>query len=142
VGHWRATRDQWRVIAAVGIGGFGGGLARYGIDVAWTEPAGTFPWATFVINASGAFVLALVLVIGLELLPSRRLLRPALGTGFCGGYTTFSTLAVDTDRLAAHGHAGLAAVYVLTSVFVGLAATVVGIGIGRSVVAASAGRSS
>ena len=117
----------------IGAGGFAGGLARYGIGVAWPSAPGGFPWATFTINTSGAFALALLLVVALEMLPPTPYLRPALGTGFCGAYTTFSTVTVASDQLAGHGHAGLALAYVGASIGAGLAATLLGLAIGRTV---------
>jgi CrcB protein len=123
---------HWCAVAFIGIGGFAGGLSRYGIDRAWVSASGSFPWATLVINTSGAFALALLLALALERFPANRYLRPALGTGFCGAYTTFSSVTVSTDQLAAHGHAMVAAIYVLTSLLAGLAAALVGILIGRS----------
>jgi CrcB protein len=124
---------HWPVVAVIALGGFAGGLTRYAIDHSWATTTGSFPWATFAINTSGAFALALLLAIAIEHFPTNRYLRPLLGTGFCGAYTTFSSVAVDTDRLSAHGHAGLAAVYVLANLFAGLSATLAGITLGRSV---------
>jgi CrcB protein len=136
----RWPRIHWRSVAVIGAGGFVGGLTRYGIGLAWVAPTGTFPWATFAINTSGAFLLGLLLVLVLEVLPPTTYLRPALGTGFCGAYTTFSSVATATDQLTAHGHANVAAAYVAASVFTGLAATSFGIVLGRSIAANQARR--
>jgi fluoride exporter len=136
----RWPRIHWWSVAVIGIGGFAGGLARYGIGQAWPTPSGTFPWATFAINTSGAFVLALLLILALEVLPPTTYLRPALGTGFCGAYTTFSSVATASNQLAAHGHVNVAAAYVAISLFAGLAATSLGIVIGRSIAASQAKR--
>lgn len=129
----RWPRIHWRSAAVIGLGGFAGGLARYGIGLAWVTPTGAFPWATFAINTSGAFVLSLLLILVLEVLPPTTYLRPAIGTGFCGAYTTFSSVATATDQLAAHGHADVAALYVAASVFTGLAAAAIGVVLGRSI---------
>lgn len=134
----RWPRIHWRSVAAVGVGGFSGGLARYGIGLLWPTPAGTFPYATFAINTSGAFLLALLLVVVLEVLPPTTYLRPTLGTGFCGAFTTFSSVAVAADQLAAHGRASTSVVYVAASVFAGLAAASFGIVLGRSIAAGRA----
>jgi fluoride exporter len=136
----RWPRIHWRSVAVIGAGAFVGGLTRYGIGLAWTAPSGTFPWATFAINTSGAFVLALLLVLVLEVLPPTTYLRPALGTGFCGAYTTFSSVATASDQLIAHGHANVAAGYMAASLFTGLAAASFGIVIGRSIAANQARR--
>lgn len=134
----RWPRIHWRSGAAVGAGGFLGGLARYGIGLLWPVPAGTFPYATFAINTSGAFLLALLLVVVLEVLPPTTYLRPTLGTGFCGAFTTFSSVAVAADQLAAHGRPSTAVVYLAASVFTGLAAASFGIVLGRSIAASRA----
>ena len=130
-------RSRWPrlhagVVLAVFVGGFFGGLARYGIDEAFPTPGSRFPLPTFAINLSGAYALALLLVLVLEVLPPTRFVRPAVGTGFLGAYTTFSSLATSTDQLAAHGHVGLAVTYAVLSLFGGLASASFGLVTGRS----------
>ena len=130
-------RSRWPrlkagVVLAVFVGGFFGGLARYGIGEAFPTPNSRFPWATFAINLGGAFLLALLLVLVLEVLPPTRFVRPGLGTGFLGAFTTFSSLATSTDQLAAHGHAGIAVAYAVLSLFGGLACASFGLVVGRS----------
>ncbi|GIM90918.1 fluoride efflux transporter FluC [Paractinoplanes toevensis] len=88
------------VLAAVSAGGVLGALARYGLAAAWPHPAGGFPWSTLVINVSGCLLIGVLMVIVTEVAPGRRLLRPFLGVGFLGGYTTFSTYIVDIYRTA------------------------------------------
>jgi len=131
----RRPRIHWRSVAAVGAGGFLGGLARYGIGRAWPAPADGFPWATFAINTSGTLLLAFLLILVLEVLRPTTYLRPTLGTGFLGAYTTFSSVAVAADEFTVHGRAALAAGYVTASVFAGLAAASFGIILGRSIAA-------
>lgn len=123
-----------RVVGAVFLGGLFGGLSRYLIGRGWPTPAGAFPWATFVVNVSGAFALALLLVLVLEVFPPTRYVRPALGTGFLGAYTTFSSLVVAADQLATHRHLMLATAYVAGSVVVGTLAAIAGVQIGRQIV--------
>jgi CrcB protein len=120
------------IVGAVFLGGCLGGIARYGVTRAWPTPQHAFPWATFVINASGAFVLALLLVVVNDLLPPTTYVRPLLGTGFCGAWTTFSSITASTDQLAAHGHAGTAMLYLVGSLAVGVVAALAGLVIGRS----------
>src|SRR6185295_6531044 len=88
--------------AFVAAGAVGAPL-RYLVDIAITERTkGTFPWATFVINVSGSFLLGLLTVLGLHHgLPKSA--RVVLGTGFCGAYTTFSTFSYETVRLLEEG---------------------------------------
>lgn len=129
----RWPRIHWTSVGAVAMGGLIGGTARYGIGLAWPAGDTAFPWATFLVNASGAFGLALLLVLVLEVLPPTTYVRPALGTGFFGAFTTFSSLAVGTDHLAAHGHVSVAMGYVAASLIGGLGAVALGIVVGRSI---------
>jgi CrcB protein len=121
------------IVLAVFIGGIFGGLARYGIGRAVPPSANGFPWDIFAINLGGAFALALLLVLVIEVLPPTRYVRPALGTGFLGAFTTFSSLATAADHLAAHGHPSTAALYVVTSMAGGLMAAFLGLVSGRAI---------
>jgi CrcB protein len=76
--------------------------------------------------------LAVLLVLVMEVLPQTQYVRPALGTGFLGAFTTFSSVAVASDQLLAHGHPGLAIVYITGSLFGGVAAAVSGLVVARS----------
>jgi len=134
----RRPASRWpriapRVVFAVFVGGVLGGLARYGIGFAASPATNTFPWDIFAINLSGAFALAVLLVLVLEVMPPTQYLRPGLGTGFLGAFTTFSSLATATDQLLAHGHPGLAAAYAVGSLIGGLAAASFGLVCGRAV---------
>ncbi len=128
----RWPRLRASVVLAVFVGGFFGGLARYGLGEAFPTSTSHFPWTTLAVNLSGAFLLALLLVLVLEVLPPTRFVRPAIGTGFLGAYTTFSSLAVSTDQLAAHGHATIAIAYAASSLFGGVACAALGVVAGRS----------
>lgn len=122
---------------AVFLGGVLGGLAREGIVDLW--PGGTIPWAVLTINAAGAFVLGVVVEVvtarSLHRHPilAARVSRPLLGTGFCGGFTTFSSLAVALDTLARDDRPAAAGVYLGLSLLLGLLAVVAGSGVGRRV---------
>jgi CrcB protein len=99
----------------VAAGGVLGAEARYGVGSALPHDPSAIPWATVVINGSGCLLIGVLMVIVLELTAPHRLVRPFLGVGVLGGYTTFSTFSVDTDRLL-HLHCyGRAAVYVLAT---------------------------
>lgn len=118
-----------RALGIVALGGTVGTAARYYLSEL-VRPSGSWPTATFVINVAGAFVLGVLLE---ELarrgpdLGGRRRLRLLGGTGFCGAFTTYSALAVDTDRLVRGNHPGLAVGYALGTVIIGLAASAFGI---------------
>ena len=124
-------RRSAAILGAVFVGGCVGGAGRYAVTRAWPTPAHGFPWATFVINASGAFVLAALLVVVNDVLPPTTYVRPLLGTGFCGAWTTFSSIAASTDQLVAHGHPGTGVLYLISSLAAGLSAAVLGLIAGR-----------
>jgi fluoride exporter len=119
-------RDSWAVLAAVAVGGASGAVARYGLSVAWPHRPGTFPWATFVTNVSGCLLIGVLMVLVTEVWAGHRLLRPLLGTGVLGGYTTFSTYTVDTQQLMVAGAAGTGLVYLAGTLVGALAAVHLG----------------
>lgn len=111
-----------RELAAVFAGGAIGTAARAGLAAATAPQPGHWPWATFVVNIAGAFILGFVTTRLLERLPLSAYRRPLLGTGLCGGLTTFSTMQVETLRMIEHHHYALAVSYTLVSVVAGLLA--------------------
>ena len=122
-------------LAVVFAGGCVGGCARYAVTSAWTSSRGGFPWSTLAVNVAGAFVLGIVVVLATQ--PHRhRHLRPLVGTGFCGALTTFSSVVVATDQLAAHHHVPTALAYVATTTVAGLFAAAAGLAAGRALGAA------
>lgn len=108
-------RDQAPVVTAVAVGGAIGACARYGVELVWPTPSGGFSWATLVVNVSGCALMGALMVAITELWVGHRLLRPLLGTGVLGGYTTFSTFAGDVDSLAAAGQPVAALFYLLAT---------------------------
>ncbi len=122
-----------RELAAVFAGGAVGTLARAGLGtVLATDPA-RWPWPTFIVNIVGAFLLGYFTTRLLERLPPSSYRRPLLGTGFCGGLTTFSTMQVETLRMLEHHHYGLAIGYIVASIVCGLAAVFVATALVRRV---------
>lgn len=115
------------VVAAVATGGALGALARWGVAEMLPHDAGRFPWSTVVANVVGCFLIGVLMVLVVERWSHRRLARPFLGTGILGGFTTFSTYAVDTRGLLDAGRPGVAATYLLGTLVVGLIAVVVGL---------------
>ncbi|MGV0741817.1 fluoride efflux transporter CrcB [Mycolicibacterium sp. XJ870] len=113
---------DFRELAAVFVGGALGTLARAGLETLVAPDPGRWPWPTFAVNIVGAFLLGYFTTRLLERLPVSSYRRPLLGTGFCGGLTTFSTMQVETITMLDHGHWGLAAGYTAASIGGGLAA--------------------
>ncbi|MFC5679442.1 fluoride efflux transporter CrcB [Aeromicrobium endophyticum] len=116
-------------------GGAAGSLVRYGIGE-WLNPGHELPVGTLLVNVTGAFVLgALLAALALRSDDSgrHRQVRLLLGTGFLGGYTTYSSLAVETDTLLRDGHVALGAAYAIGSVALGLVAALTGVAAGRAV---------
>jgi fluoride exporter len=111
-----------RELAAVFIGGAVGTLARAGLELFAVGDPGRWPWPTFVVNIVGAFLLGYFTTRLLERLPVSSYRRPLLGTGLCGGLTTFSTMQVETVRMLEHQHYGLAIGYTAASIAAGLLA--------------------
>ncbi|WP_328558990.1 CrcB family protein [Streptomyces coelicoflavus] len=100
-------RPRWSgqapVVAVVALGGGTGAAARYAAALWWPTPAGGFPWTTFGVNGVGCAVIGVFMVVVTEVRPAHRLVRPFFGTGVLGGFTTFSTYAVDSRSLFADG---------------------------------------
>lgn len=115
-----------RTVLLVGSGGFVGAVTRYGIGL-WLNPAGTgqFPVGTFFVNVTGSALLAMVMVwVGTQASMPRGV-QLALGTGFFGAYTTFSTFSTETLSLYRAGDLRMALLYaVVTNVACLLAAGV------------------
>jgi CrcB protein len=125
--HVPAERVELRpsavpVIAAISAGGVVGALARYALSVAWPHDAAGFAWSTWLVNVSGCLLIGVLMVLISEVWVGRRLLRPFLGVGVLGGYTTFSTSVVDVQQAAGHGAAGVALLYLGATLLGALAA--------------------
>ncbi len=125
------TRElPWRIMA-IALGGSLGTLLRYAVERALAPPPLGFPWPTLVANVAGSLLLGLAVTLVVERWPPTRFVRPFAAIGFCGGFTTFSTMMVEVDQLGRHGRVGPAALYVAVSLGAGLAAAVLGIGLAR-----------
>lgn len=119
------TRHDGRELAAVFVGGALGTLARALLAVLAAPAPGQWPWPTFIVNIIGAFLLGYFTTRLLERLPVSSYRRPLLGTGVCGGLTTFSTMQVETVTMLEHGNWALAAGYTVASIAAGLVAVAV-----------------
>ena len=103
---------------------------RYGLSQIGTPGEYGFSYATFVANVTGAFALGLLVAACARRWPSAHYVRPALGTGMLGGYTTFSTYLVEAVLRIDHGRTAIALSYVVLSLAVGLAAAFAGLALG------------
>jgi CrcB protein len=129
-----ARRDRrLDILAVIALGGGLGSVARYLLSTALPVRPGHFPWATFLINLSGCLLLGVLMVFVLEIWPPRRYVRPFAGIGILGGFTTFSTFAVEIRGLAAHDAWALADAYALGSLVGGVAAVWCGITLARPI---------
>lgn len=108
----------YAVLGAVAAGGVLGALARAGLQAAWPHHPGGFAWATFGINVGGCLLIGVLMATLGHLGGGPPLARPFLGVGVLGGFTTFSTYAVDVQRAVSAGAPQTALAY--------LAATLVG----------------
>ena len=116
------ANHDYREYAAIFAGGALGALARAALGTLAVPDPARWPWPTFVVNIVGAFLVGYFTTRLLERLPLSSYRRPLLGTGFCGGLTTFSTVQVETLKMIEHGHWGLAAGYTIVNIVVGLLA--------------------
>ena len=110
------------MVAAVFAGGAVGTLARAALSTVFPPAAAQWPWPTFAVNIVGAFLLGYFTTRLQERLPLSSYRRPALGTGLCGGLTTFSTMQVEIVRMLDGRHLGLALGYAAARLAAGYAA--------------------
>lgn len=122
---------QGPALAVVAVGGVLGALARYGLGLALPHAPGTFPLATFGTNVVGCLLIGALLVVITERTAVHPLVRPFLATGFLGGFSTFSTYAVDAHELLRSGRAATALAYLVGTLVAALAATCAGMRLGR-----------
>ena len=111
----------------VTVGSAVGGAARFALSSVIQQRAGAFPVGTLVVNITGSLILGFLMRYALGSTSVSAETRALLTTGFCGGYTTFSTFSYETVTLVQDGDYRRAATYVLVSVVVSLVATFAGI---------------
>lgn len=119
------------VLAAISCGGALGALARYRLGAAFPHPPGGMPWATLGVNATGCLLIGVLMVVITDAVPGQRLLRPFLGVGVLGGYTTFATYTVDIQQALAAGFARVAFAYLGLTVLLAMACVGAGAGLTR-----------
>jgi CrcB protein len=135
--HDREQRRELRrnglsVVGVIAAGGALGASARYGVGLALPHPPDGWPWSTLLVNATGCLLIGVLMVLIMEVRVGHRLIRPFLGVGVLGGYTTFSTYAVEAQQLIVAGRPGLALGYMAATVIAALVAVQLGVGLSRA----------
>lgn len=119
-----------KTVLLIGLGGGAGSIARYFCQKWFAENIQhPFPWGTFVVNILGCFLIGLIYAIAEKtalLSPQTRLF---LITGFCGGFTTFSTFAFENMSLLRSGDITYTLLYIIASILLGIGAVFAGIGL-------------
>lgn len=108
----------------VGLGGAIGSMLRYAISLLVTVKQ--FPYGTFIVNIAGSFIIGAVLALSLKNELFSNNWKIFLATGICGGFTTFSAFAAENMALLQSGKYGIALVYIMASLLLGIAAVVLG----------------
>ncbi|MEW1645187.1 MULTISPECIES: fluoride efflux transporter CrcB [unclassified Streptomyces] len=126
-------QGQGPVVAVVALGGAIGAVARYAASLRWPAQDGGFPWTTFAINVVGCAVIGVFMVVITDVWAAHRLVRPFFGTGVLGGFTTFSTYAVDIQKLVDAGHPRTALAYLAATLLAALTAVWLGVTAARRV---------
>jgi fluoride exporter len=121
-------------VVAIFVGGAVGTVARYELDARHPIAPGHFPWVTLLINLSGSFAIGLLVPLTEFVTPRAPLARPLLIVGFLGGWTTYSTLAVEATLLAKDGAIADFVSYLVATVVGGLALVIFGTALGRRLV--------
>jgi CrcB protein len=114
------------VLTVIALGGVLGAEARYGLSLWHPTASGQWPATTWWINIAGSFLLGALTALIAELTAPHRLVRPFLGVGVLGGFTTFSTAMVDVDQLFLADRPVLAGVYLVGTAVAALAAVTTG----------------
>jgi CrcB protein len=130
------ARTHGAVLAVIAVGGGLGALGRYGVGLLLPTVPGHFPWGTFGINVLGCFLIGVLMVLITEVWSSHRLVRPFLGVGVLGGFTTFSTYANEIRGLLHPGSALLALVYLFGTLLCALLAVLLAVWVTRTVTGA------
>jgi fluoride exporter len=124
-------RGRAGLLTAVAVGGVLGSLGRYAVSLAVPHEPGALAWSTVLVNVTGSMAMVVLVVWVLSMDRPHPWLRPFLGVGVLGGWTTFSSFALDVHTMVRAGHGLLAAAYLLGSLVVGLVAVGLGVGLGE-----------
>jgi CrcB protein len=125
------STHRW-VLPVIALGGILGASARYALELAWPSPDDGFAWATFSTNVSGSLLIGVLMVYVVEVGHAHPLVRPFLGVGVLGGFTTFSTYSVQTNTLLAEQRPGLAMTYMFGTLMAAMVAVTAGVFLARA----------
>ncbi|MEU6742491.1 fluoride efflux transporter FluC [Streptosporangium sandarakinum] len=120
------SRSHHAVLAYIAVGGAAGATARYGAGLLWPTPDGAFPWTTLGVNAVGCLLIGVLMAVLAAAPAAPAWVRPFLGTGVLGGFTTFSTFSVDIQGLLLGGRPGVALAYLAATPVAALIAVTAG----------------
>ncbi|MEV1012437.1 CrcB family protein [Micromonospora sp. NPDC049801] len=120
------TAHPAAIVAAIAAGGVLGALGRAGLQHLAPHASTGFPWATFAVNTSGCLLIGVLMAVLGHLGGGHPLARPFLGVGILGGFTTFSTYAVDIQQALVAGAAGTALAYLAATLLGALVAVALG----------------
>jgi CrcB protein len=121
------------LLAAIALGGVLGAEARYVVARLLDTPVGGWPWDTWLVNVSGSFLIGVLMAVLATVRRPHPLVRPFLGVGVLGGFTTFSTAMVEVPDLLGAGRPALALLYLAGTAVSALLATAVGTWLVRAV---------
>jgi CrcB protein len=134
------ARSQGALTTAVAVGGAAGAFARWVLQSIFPAPPGGFPVATFGINVGGCLLMGVLVVLITEARQAHPILRPFLGVGVLGGFTTFSSYAVEAHQLLTGHHLGVAALYLIATIVAALLAVLLGLTTTRRLVGLTGSR--
>ena len=121
-----------RELTAIFAGGFIGAVARAVVAELLPADPASWPWGTFAVNVTGAFLLGWFVTRLQERLPLSAYRRPFLGTGVCGALTTFSTMQLELLKMIDAARYGMAAAYAAVSILAGFLAVAAATNLVRS----------
>jgi fluoride exporter len=127
------TELHWPVLAAIAAGGALGALARHAVQTALPAAPGGFPWGTFLVNVSGCLLIGVLMVVITEVRQAHPLVRPFLGVGVLGGYTTFSAYVVDVLRVVGDRAPVVGLAYLVGTMAASVAAVAAGMWLTRRI---------
>lgn len=120
-----------KTLLLIGTGGFAGSISRYLLTkfIATKWPM-AFPWGTFSVNIIGCFLIGIIMGMSFQSSISTQT-RLLLATGFCGGFTTFSTYSLEIFELYQRGEAGISMLYLFASILAGFLSVWLGLWVVR-----------